>query len=87
MRATAITMHDFDRETVMEYMGPNMPASLPYLHSDMFSFHEHDINSTEVQHYPAVSARERSHTTTLPFGSYNASRINLQELDFTISVP
>lgn len=76
VRATAITMHNFDRETVMEYMGPNMPASLPYLHSDMFSFHEDDIDSTEVEHYPAVSARERSRTNTLQYQSFIRSNIH-----------
>jgi len=62
-------MHNFDVQTVMEYMGPNSPASFPYAHSDLFSFNEADVSQEDVddddeggpviRRYPAV--RERRH--------------------------
>jgi len=41
--ATVITKHEFDVDTVLEYMGPNGPASMPYAHSDLLSFNKDDI--------------------------------------------
>jgi len=64
-------MHNFPLDTLLEYMGPNSPASLPYAHSHLFSYNEddHDGGGSVVDLYPAV--RELRHTATLRYASFN----------------
>jgi len=52
IRATAITQHTFDIDTVLEYMGPNGPAAMPYAHSDLLSF-----NKADFKHRDEIESR------------------------------